>query len=97
MFSFKSGHLKLSSVSSNPEKRFFDIFHQMNAPMPMTAKDPATTIPAIDLVPTPPLSSPVSVLVAEAEEEVAVPELVTVWKTVVIPPSEAVDTTADTD
>lgn len=63
----------------------------------MTAKHPATTIPAIDLVPTPLLLSPVSVLVAEAEEEVAVPELVTVWKTVVIPPSEAVDTTGDND
>lgn len=63
----------------------------------MTAKDPATTIPAIDLVPTPPLPSPASVLEAEAEEEVAVPELVTVWKTVVIPPSEAVDTTGDND
>lgn len=95
VLSFKSGHLKLSSVSSSPEKRFFDIFHQMNAAMPMIAKDPATAIPAIDLVPTPLLPSLPSVLEAEADEEVAVPELVTVWMIVVTPPFGAVDTSPE--
>lgn len=63
----------------------------------MTAKDPATAIPAIDFVPTPPLSSPPSVLEAEAEDEVAVPALVTVRVKVETPPSEAVITTGDSD
>lgn len=64
--------------------------------MPRTAKDPATAMPAIDFVPTPPLSSPPSVLEGEAEEEVAVPELVTVRVRVLTAPSEPVSTVADT-